>query len=76
MELEPYLNGLLAHFLSFGREFGLFPGLELEPLSKFVDRLFPPPVEPYKPVALEVLSFPSGESISQAQVEEQTVVGP
>jgi len=38
----PHLNALLAHFITFGREFKLFISLDVTPLSALVDRLFPP----------------------------------
>lgn len=42
LEEEPHLNALAAHFMTFGREFGLFPTIDVSVLSGFADRLFPP----------------------------------
>lgn len=42
LEEEPHLNGLLAHFITFGREFSLFPTIDASVLGALTDRLFPP----------------------------------
>lgn len=68
---EPHLNALLSHFITFGREFGLFPSVELGPLGALVDRLFPPACELVKPVDLSVINMNVGTDKQETTCESQ-----
>jgi hypothetical protein len=70
---EPHLNALLSHFITFGREFGLFPAIDLGPLGALVDRLFPPACELVKPVDLSVINMNAGADKQETIPSQQQI---